>query len=141
MTSMKIKGRVQAKVRKGLFVASGVPSALVIISVLFGGCFAKHKFTAKVCNGKLYSEVYNINPAGVDEDYLTDSSTFRIFIGKFDSDHENFSYVCSGDSIKVLKLATDTSGERMKLVDSRVLSLSELKMNKFPKQQPLFEFK
>ena len=73
---------------------------------------------------------------------MTDSMSFKIYIGKFDNEHENFSYVCSGDSIKVLKLTEVAgAGERMKRVDSIILSVSDLKMKKIPKQQPLFEFK
>jgi hypothetical protein len=139
---MKIKGNVIMQMRRSYYFSKTFLWALLIVTLLFASCVRRFKFTTKVCGDKLYVENFNINPFGVDEDYLTDSMSFKIYIGKFDNEHENFSYVCSGDSIKVLKL-TEVAGaeERMKRVDSIILSVSDLKMKKIPKQQPLFEFK
>jgi len=103
------------------------------------GCIKKYKFTSKVCSGKFYAEVYNINPAGVDEIYLTDSLNIKIFIGKFDNEHEKISFDCKGDSIKIFKLAEATVGNKMEIIDAKTLSLSELEKRK--NTEPLFEFK
>ena len=55
-------------------------------------------------------EVYNINPAGVDAAFLTDSINFRVFLGEFDNEHENYNCYCKGDTIIIKKLASsDTS--------------------------------
>ena len=78
-------------------------SCLLLLCVLFVGCIKKYKFTAKVCDKHLFVEVYNVNPAGVDADYLTDSISFRKYIGKYDEEHENYSYTCKGDSVYIMK--------------------------------------
>jgi hypothetical protein len=116
----------------------------IILSLIFLiciGCIKKYKFTSKVCNGRLYAEVFNINPAGVDETYLTDSINFEIYIGKYDNEHEKFSIVCLGDSIQILKLKEETYGNKMKIIGSRTLSLSDLEAKKIQSKEPLFEFK
>jgi len=114
---------------------------LASLSLIFFSCDKKYKYTVKVCGGRLYAESFNIKPAGVDEDYLTDSINFRIYIGKYDNGHENFGYECNGDSITVMKLVVPLIGPRMKVVESRTLSLSELVKNNTKNNKPLFEFK
>jgi hypothetical protein len=114
---------------------------LATISFLFIGCIKKHKFSVKACNGLFYVEVFNVNPAGVDEDYMTDSFNFKIFVGKTDSEHENFRYVCKGDSITVMKFVSQPIGNKMKMVALKILSYSELVKNKTNSNEPLFEFK
>jgi len=104
------------------------------------GCIARHKFTVKLCNGKIYSEVFNVNPAGVDEAFLTDSENFKVYIGKIDSDHDLLRYSCNGDTINIFKYSQDSTGA-MKMVDSRKLSLSTLVQHKTHTSEPLFEFK
>ena len=139
---MKIKGNVTMLIKRNLYVSTTLAWSLLTTILLFTGCVKRHRSTTKVCGGRLYAECFNVNPFGVDENYLTDSMSFKIYIGKFDNEHENFSYVCNGDSIKVLKLTEGTAaGEKMKRVDSVILSLSDLKMKKVPEKQPLFEFK
>jgi hypothetical protein len=113
---------------------------LMGLVLLAAGCRYKFKYTIKLCNSKFYAEVYNINPAGVDEAYFTDSTTFRVYIGKFDNEHEMFKYVCDGDSITINKMAQDATG-RMKIVGTRVLSVLNLSKNKVNSKEPLFEFK
>ena len=103
---------------------------LVFASLLFSSCIKKYKRTSNVCKNTLYVEVFNINPAGVDAVYLTDSINFRLYVGEFDNEHENFSCYCNGDSIVIKKLATvDTSGRR-KAVQTRTFSLKTLQENK-----------
>ena len=103
---------------------------LSIICLLLTGCARRFKFTVKVCNDSLYSEVYNINPAGVDADYLTDSVNFRMYVGTTDNEHENFNYTCNGDSLIIKKVAVvDTTGI-WRVMETRTYSLSELKKKK-----------
>ncbi len=111
----------------------------IIASILFVGCVNRHKSTVKLCDGKLYVEIFNINLAGVDEEYLTDSIKYRIYIGKFDNEHEWFSYICKGDSIKIIKFVENTRAGKKKL-DSLVISFTDL-INKDRNSNPLFKFK
>ena len=103
---------------------------ITLLSSFFVGCVKKIKYTVKICDDKLYVERFNINPAGIDEDYLTDSLNFRIYVGKWDNEHENFNYTCSGDSVLIKKLGIiDTTGE-FQVLEKRVFSLKELKTKK-----------
>jgi hypothetical protein len=113
---------------------------LPAISLFYIGCIKKYKFTSNACSGRFYEEVFNINPAGVDEVYLTDWLNFKIYIGKIDNEHENFSFNCIGDSIQVFKLKEEISGNKMKIVDSRTLSISELEVKKVKGKEPIFKF-
>jgi hypothetical protein len=113
---------------------------LPTIGLLLAGCASKYKFTAKVCDKKIYAEIFNVNPAGVDAAYLTDSVNFRLYIGKYDNEHENFGCECNGDSIEIIKFANDSVGQR-KRVDSLTLSISSLIKKKIHDNQPIFEFK
>jgi hypothetical protein len=101
----------------------------------------KHKFTSKVCDGRFSCEIFNINPAGVDEDFLTDSKNFKIYIGQFDNEHENFSVVCKEDSIQIFKFKAPVSGNQWDIIDTKTLSLSDLIKKKIRRNEPLFEFK
>jgi hypothetical protein len=95
--------------------------------VMFSGCIKKYKRTVKVCEGTLYAEIFNVNPAGVDAGYITDSVNFRLYAGKFDNEHENIRFWCSGDSLVLQKIAdVDTSIARQ-VIDTRVFSIKELK--------------
>ena len=103
---------------------------ITILSSLYVGCIKKFKYTVKVCDDNLYVERFNINPAGVDADYLTDSLNFRLYVGKWDNEHENFNYTCTGDSVLIKKLGIiDTTGE-FQIIEKRVYSLQELKKKK-----------
>ena len=75
----------------------------MLLPILLIGCFKKYDYTLKVCDN-LYVEEFIVNPAGVAADYLTDSTNFRLYVGNWDTDHENFSYACRGDSIVIEKL-------------------------------------
>jgi hypothetical protein len=112
---------------------------LITFSLVYVGCAGKHKATIKVCGDQFYIESFNVNPAGVDEDYLTDSLSFRVYIGKYDNDHQNFSYVCKGNSITIMKLEMENQGNQMKITNSKILSFADLK-NKKNIKEPLFEF-
>lgn len=97
-------------------------SGLILI-----GCNEKYKWTTGVCENRFFVERFNVNRAGMDAHYLTDSSTFRMYVGKFDNEHENYSYSCVGDSIVIAKLAADPSGAR-KQVARNAYSIAALKM-------------
>jgi hypothetical protein len=100
---------------------------LLLICSLFIGCSKVYKRTLKVCDNKLYIEVFSVNPAGVDVDYLTDSLNFRLYVGKWDNEHENFHYTCKGDSIIIEKMARMDTTSFMKVIETKVYSLKDLK--------------
>ncbi len=100
-------------------------------------CIKKHRFTGKVCD-RYYVEIFNVNPFGVNEEYLTDSVNFKINVGKLDSDHEQISYYCSGDSMKIVKYLTDNIP---KGIDSVMISMTDLVNKRKEYKEPLLEFK
>jgi len=100
------------------------------IVLLFSGCVKKYKRTTKVCNNRLYMEVYNVNPAGVDAAFLTDSVNFRIYLGKFDNEHENFNCYCNGDTVFIRKLASIDTSKVRQVVSKTTYSLKELTKSK-----------
>lgn len=117
-----------------------------MICSLFVSCIKEYKLTAKICNNVLYLEVYNINPAGVDADYLTDSTNFRMYVGSYDNEHDYFTYECSNDSIYILKIQTGntnchwvtlSNGKQtvqcdIDTIERKTVSLSQLKkLHKF----------
>ena len=116
---------------------------IVILCTLFLGCEKKYKYTAKVCDKKLFVEVYEVNPFGVDADYLTDSVNFRKYIGNSDAEHEDYSYTCSGDSVHILKTVSgnrwakwDTTADgkmtvisNYDTIENLAFSISQLKNN------------
>jgi hypothetical protein len=77
--------------------------SILLCLAFLSGCAKRYRFTAKVCDNRLYVEVFQVNPFGVDADYLTDSISFRKYIGDSDEEHETYSYTCIGDSVHVLK--------------------------------------
>src|SRR5215212_2134606 len=87
---------------------------MFFLSLFLAGCANKHKRTVKVCEGALYVEIFNTVSPGVNAHYLTDSVNFRLFAGKYDNEHENFSYRCEGDTLLILKIeaASRPGGER-----------------------------
>jgi hypothetical protein len=104
--------------------------SMAIVIFQLSGCIKAYKETTAVCNGKLYIEVFNINPAGVDSYYLTDSLNFRLYVGKFDNEHENYSFTCKGDSITINKLSMSDTSRFLHVVETRFFSLSDLKKGK-----------
>lgn len=104
-------------------------SVILFISTFFFLSCRQYKRTIIVCDRNLFVETFNVNPAGVDSDYITDSLNFRMYVGKFDSDHEVFNYRCMGDSIVIRKFAQlDMSG--MKVIKTEIFSLNDLKAAK-----------
>jgi len=105
-----------------------------IVSFLFlcSSCDKNYKRTVKVCDDKLYVELYNINQAGVDAHYLTDSTNFRLFVGQLDNEHENYSYNCDGDTVTIQKTKDVSTAEqqRIEVLSLRKLSISRLKIER-----------
>jgi hypothetical protein len=88
----------------------------------------------------IYLEYFEVNPAGVQEVYLTDSVNFKITLGKYDTEHEKIGGKIDGDSIIVFKNKAGNNRERV-LVDQAKLSIDSLRKNKVTDKTPLFEFK
>jgi len=90
-----------------------------------------YKDTTEVCD-KLYVESYTLFNSGAYggdllSDYLTDSSNFRLFIGKYDDKKEIYNYECDAKRIivkKVVRYPQDTTGAYL---DRRVFNLDSLK--------------
>jgi len=100
---------------------------VIFLWILLAGCVKQYKRTIRVCDNKLYLEIFNVNPAGIDSHYLTDSLNFRLYVGKFDNEHENFHYACEGDSLFIERIASiDTTG-KMTVMETRVYNLIDLK--------------
>lgn len=80
---------------------------LPLISILSCNSSIEHRNTIEVCDD-LYVETYLEFSSGayggdIVYHYLTDSSKFRIYIGKFDNSNGEIGYTCTGDSIVVVK--------------------------------------
>jgi hypothetical protein len=76
----------------------------------------------------MYVEVFRINPAGEYADYLTDSTTFRMYIGIFDPEENGYTFTCKDDSIIVSKYDRPRQEyDQPKLLSRKVYSLGELK--------------
>lgn len=88
----------------------------------------------------IYLEYFEVNPAGVQEVYLTDSINFKITVGKYDTEHEKIGGKIEGDSIIVFKNKAGKDRARV-LEDEAKLSIDSLKKNKVVVKAPLFEFK
>ena|SRR5579863_124498 len=102
----------------------------LLLSLIIVGCFRRYKFTGKICGDKLYVEFYEVNPAGVDAEYITDSINFRHYIGTFDEEHERYAYDCKGDSIYIKKFGHGNgpiSDTIETLLEQKVVDLRDLK--------------
>ncbi len=111
----------------------------ILITLLTSSCIKRENFKASYpvygCKG-LYSNVYSISWAGIFNDpsaqsiYLTDSATFRIYLGVF-GENEGFECRISGDRLYYTKKASGYAFAPI-VVEKKVFKLSELKKkNKF----------
>lgn len=104
--------------------------SIFIIGIFFGSCKTKYIRTVKICESNLFVEIFQVGP-GVNAHYLTDSANFRLNVGKYDNEHQNFSYSCKEDSITILKIeASVTQGGKREIVSTQKYSLSVLKASK-----------
>ena len=74
---------------------------LILIGILLAGCVKRKTTTVKICDS-LYAEMFT-NSTGITEGYLTDSSNFRLFVDRWDEEHEIIRYTCLSDSIIIVK--------------------------------------
>jgi hypothetical protein len=97
--------------------------------------------TVQICDKHLFVETYKIFESGAYggdrvSDYLTDSATFRMYVGTFDNGKERFKYQCTGDSIYLSKISFVEEGMPYKtktiskIVYKRAYSLLDLKKKK-----------
>ena len=103
---------------------------ILFACLLFPGCGRKYDRTVKVCGDSLYVEVYDMNLVGTSLDYLTDTINFRLFVGKYDNEHENFNYRCEGDTLSIRKIqrALEIGGKKT-VTSIRKYSITQLKKN------------
>ncbi len=95
---------------------------LIWLSLLFIGCKKRNIGTRIICDKNLYAEFYEINPAGMDVCYLTDSLNFRFYVGRFDPENGNYKFVCDGDTIMIY--STNSAGyikDRVNLLSIKFL--------------------
>jgi hypothetical protein len=111
-----------------------------LFAIFNHGCYQPTKRSTVALKCHLYVESLIVNPFGVDEERLTDSVNFRVFVGKLDVEHQRFTFVCREDSVIVYKKEEDANGVWRK-VDSLRLSIADLVKDKVDSAKPLFEFK
>jgi len=91
------------------------------------GCIKAYIRTLKVCDKKMYVEIFNTNPAGVNSEYVTDSLNFRMYVGKVDEEHEDFVYRCSQDSLIIEKFGLRQMDTVRHTLEIRAFSIAKLK--------------
>jgi len=109
--------------------------ALFLVAVVFSSCMnkydkSKHEFTTKIQDG-YYLETYNVFSQGafgtdIYADYLTDSTTFRLFIDTYDTENEAISYSIKGDTIILTKYHFKKNKEK-DIVFKKIFPVKELK--------------
>ena len=102
----------------------------------------KHLRTVDICENedklhcsKLYLEVFSDLGVGLPGsdltyDYLTDSSSFKLFLGKYDDTSEILTTNVRGDSVIIVKSTNEEQSlewQSPKTLDKRTYSLKELK--------------
>lgn len=101
------------------------------------------------CGCNLYTEHYNVYDQGVwgtglNSEYLTDSVSFRKYLGIYDEGYEHIHMACKGDSIIVTKTSSEfisTQWSDPKVLERKSYSLSRLrKRNDFDKLKIPFWF-
>jgi hypothetical protein len=103
-------------------------SSAFIIVILFSffleGCYKKYSRTITICDGNLFVERYEHNFIDVAYYYLTDSSNFRMYVGKFDNEHGGYSIKCQNDSVAI------SESYEEKVINIRKYSLIDLRKGK-----------
>lgn len=75
----------------------------------------------------MYVENFRL-PTGEVANYLTDSTTFRFYVGIDDPEEKVFTYACKGDSIIIRKVTVPRQeGDRSKLLSTDIYSLRDLR--------------
>ena len=75
-----------------------------LICFLFFSCNEKYIRTEKVCDQKLYVEIYEKRQLGIS--YLTDLTNFKIYVGQLNFENERYSYKCLSDSIFIFQISS-----------------------------------
>lgn len=106
-------------------------SAFIVLFITVSGCNkskSNYNFGFKI-KEKLFVEVYNVGLLrSLTTHYLTDSSTFRLYIGTLNDEEQGYNYKCIGDSVFATQFFND-SANRKKRGTTTVFSLSKLKAN------------
>ena len=97
---------------------------VVLISFFLSSCYKKYKSKIAVCDGNLFVEQFNHKLIDVAYDYLTDSSNFRMYVGKFDYEHGYYRYNCQKDSLEISETYEG------KVINIRKYSLVDLRKGK-----------
>ena len=77
-------------------------AVLIILTLSCGE--KKYLRTKRLSNCGLYIEVFTANSLGLNQEYITDSTDFRIYIGTVDEEHDYYLYECRNDSIYIKKV-------------------------------------
>ncbi len=90
-----------------------------------------YKFTVKVCEN-IYVESFTVFGSGafggdIVSNYLTDSTNFRILIGKYDNNKESYSYKCMDDSVVVERFSIANVDSKKMVTERKVFSLELLR--------------
>lgn len=109
---------------------------LVIINSLILSCSNKydrqdHRRTTELAH-QLYVETYVVFGSGafgtdIVSQYLTDSTSFREYVGTFDEGPEYYYYRVSGDTIYIEKYNSSEGKNSKKLLEKKLLLISDLK--------------
>jgi len=76
---------------------------IVAICVCFlVGCSGQYLGNTRICDEKLYFQIYTAWN-DLSNCYLTDSTNFRVYVGKFDPALEYCDFKCENDSIFVFR--------------------------------------
>ncbi len=100
---------------------------LAICSFIFS-CSKKYIRTEKVCDQKLYLEVYERRQLGVS--YLTDSVNFRIYVTQLNFENEDYLYRCTLDSVLIFLSSHDFSTNKDSIIAEFKYNIRELQKGK-----------
>lgn len=89
------------------------------------------RHTSVICNN-VYLEVYVTSQNGAFGgemlcQYLTDSTTYRVRVGKFDESDEFYSYKCNGDSILIQKSYKSDTSKVYRIIETNNYKIEDLK--------------
>lgn len=109
----------------------------LLFSFLFQGCIndrsrKNHKWTFKVCDS-LYTEIFSTFRQGAfggdrDGKWLTDSTSFRIYLGAFDETNGKITVECRQDSILVTQFPDNLDvNKHLKSPVTKTYILNDLK--------------
>jgi hypothetical protein len=94
--------------------------SIFLLLILVLGCGEKKYIrTVRIPKCDLYVEVFTANSFGLKQEYLTDSSNFRIYVGTLDEEHDFFTYECRNDTLYIKKILTGDKNCRWVIIDGR----------------------